>query len=100
MNAADAPAPEWNPRDDEEIVEIASCSGDAEASGLAASLTEAGIPCRVVQGGAGLGGGGLPLGSRTEPKLWVRERDEAAARKLVTELRDEIERDHAAHPNG
>ena len=98
MSAADTPPPEWNPADDEEIVELASCEDDAEAAGLAAALTEAGVPCKIVQGGAGLGGGGLPLGTRTEPKIWVREHDLAAARVLVQQLRDDIEAGHAAHP--
>ena len=94
MDDATHHPPDWNPRDDEEIVEIASCEDDAEAAGLATALAEAGVPCRVVQGGAGLGGGGLPLGTRTEPKIWVREHDLAAARTLVQRLRDNIEAGH------
>ena len=94
MSAADPHPPEWNPADDEEIVELASCEDDAEAAGLAAALTEAGVPCKIVQGGAGLGGGGLPLGTRTEPKIWVREHDLATAQKLVTQLRSDIEAGH------
>ena len=94
MSAADTHPPEWNPADDEEIVELASCEDDAEAAGLAGALTEAGVPCKIVQGGAGLGGGGLPLGTRTEPKIWVREHDLAAARVLLQKLRDDIEAEH------
>ena len=98
MSTADRPAPEWNPADDEEIVELASCEDDAEAAGLASALTEAGVPCKIVQAGAGVGGGGIPLGTRTEPKIWVREHDLAAARRLVDGLRADIEAAHAAHP--
>ena len=96
MNAADPPPPAWNPADDEEIVEVAGCRDDAEAGALAAALNEAGVPCRVVQGGAGVGGGGISLGAATEPKLWVRERDAPAAAKVVADLRAEIERAHDA----
>ncbi|WP_165700916.1 putative signal transducing protein [Alienimonas californiensis] len=98
MNTPDSPAPAWNPSDDEEIVEVASCGDDAEASGLAAALNEAGIPCNVVQPGSGVGGGGIPLGSRTEPKLWVREHDAEVASRLIREMRAEIEEDHRLHP--
>lgn len=91
MSTTPPPAPEWNPADDEEIVEAASCADDAEAAALAAALTEAGVPCRVVQGGDGVGGGGVHLGPNTEPKLWVRGRDAASAAKLIGDLRAEIE---------
>ncbi|WP_171186802.1 putative signal transducing protein [Alienimonas chondri] len=94
MNTSPPPAPEWNPSDDEAIVEVASCADDAEASALATALSEAGVPCRVVQGGSGVGGGGISLGPTTEPKLWVREHDAAAAGKLIAEMRAEIEAAH------
>ena len=93
-SAAGSAAPEWNPADDEEIVEVASCAHDAEASALAAALAEAGVPCNVVQGGAGVGGGGIPLGTATEPKLWVRDRDAVAARTVIADLRQAIEAAH------
>ena len=93
--AADSNPPDWNPSDDEEIVEAASCADDAEATGLAAALSESGVPCKVVQGGTGVGGGGVPLGMRTEPKLWVRQRDAATAAKLIADLRADIEAEHA-----
>ncbi len=90
----EAAAPRWNPADDEEIVEAASCADDAEAAALAAALSEAGVPCHIVQGGGGVGGGGVHLGPTTEPKLWVREHDAAAAARLITDLRNEIEAAH------
>ncbi|MFH5802950.1 putative signal transducing protein [Alienimonas sp. DA493] len=99
MNTPNSPAPAWNPSDDEDVVEVASCANDAEAAGLAATLNEAGIPCKVVQEGSGVGGGGIPLGSRTEPKLWVREHDAEAASRLIREMRDEIEAEHRRHPH-
>jgi len=89
------PPPEWHPSDDEEIVEVASCGNDVEAGALAAALVEAGVPCKVVQAGDGVGGGGIPLGSRTEPKLWVREHDAEAAARFIADMRDEIEARHA-----
>ena len=89
------PPPEWRPSDDEEIIEVASCGNDAEAGALAAALAEAGVPCKIVQGGDGVGGGGIPLGSRTEPKLWVREHDAEVAARFIAEMRAEIEARHA-----
>ena len=87
------PAPaDWHPADDEELVEVAGCADDAEAAGLAAALQAAGVPCKIVQGGPGVGGGGIPLGTATEPKIWVRETDAPAAAKAVADLRAEIER--------
>ena len=96
--APDPPAdrPAWNPSDDEEIVEVATCADDVEAGALAAALNAAGVPCNIVQGGAGVGGGGLPLGQATEPKLWVREHDAPAARKVIADMRADFETAHNA----
>ncbi|MEM9701085.1 MAG: DUF2007 domain-containing protein [Planctomycetota bacterium] len=93
MSEPTSAAPEWNPADDEAIVEVASCGDDAEAAALAVALNEAGVPCRVVQAGEGVGGGGVHLGPSTEPKLWVRERDADAARKAIADLRAAIQAD-------
>ena len=93
----DAPAdpatedvPDWAPTPEERIVEVASCRHEVEAEALAAAVRAAGLPCRVVQGNLGFGTD-LAFDFHNEPKLWVLGRHEAAARRVIGELRGEIE---------
>lgn len=71
------------PEDDVRIVEIYSAANEIEAAAVRAALDAEGILSRVVGDRLGNAWGELPLGYRSEPKVWVREPDLEAARAVI-----------------
>ena len=71
---------------DVRIVEAFSAANEAEAAAIRAALDAEGIEARVVGDRLGNAWGEVPLGFRSEPKVWVRETDLAEARRVIAEL--------------
>ena len=76
-----------HPGDETRIVEVYSAANEIEAGAVRAALDAAGIQARLVGDRLGNAWGEVPLGFRSEPKLWVREEDAAAARRVIAEFR-------------
>lgn len=76
--------------DDVRIVEVYSAANDVEAGAIRAALDAEGIRARIVGDRLGNVWGEVPLGFRSEPKIWVREEDAAAARRVIEQLQDQM----------
>jgi len=82
--------------DDVRIVEAFSAANEAEAAAIRAALDAEGIEARVVGDRLGNAWGEVPLGFRSEPKVWVLETDLEAARRVIAELRSAAGTDRAS----
>ena len=96
ISAADAEAERMR---NERIVELCSVGNMAEADGLCELLQEAGIRTRIVGDFLGNAAGCLPLGETTAPRVWVRQRDAAHARRVIRKWRNQEENELAECPN-
>ena len=83
------PPPVWNPDPRDRIVEVAACANEPEAAILSSALADAGIPHRVVGGLLNSVSVDFRLGAEMKPAVWTLDRDAAAAREVVSELRAE-----------
>lgn len=72
------------------IVEVYSAANEIEAGAVRAALDAEGIRARIVGGQIGNILGDAPFGFRSEPKIWVREPDAAAARRVIEQLQDQM----------
>ena len=75
-----------------EIVQVYAAADLSQAHFLRNMLTDAGIEARVV--GEVTSTLGLPAGEEAAPHVWVHQRDEAAARKLLGEWEQVHARPH------
>ena len=71
-------------KDTDHIIEVYMAANPIEAHTIRGALEAEGITARVV-GDVLESGSGLPPGPDTEPRVWVRQQDEAAARKIIEE---------------
>jgi hypothetical protein len=77
--------------DDLHIVEVYSAANEIDAGAIRAALDEAGIEARLVGDLAG-NAFDIPLGV-SAPKIWVREADAPAARRIIEDLQSRIVHD-------
>jgi len=75
--------------DDSNIIEIYSAANAIEAHAMANALEAAGVKARVVGDYLGMAAGGLPLGQPIAPSVWVLKEEEARARELIKQWKDE-----------
>jgi len=80
--------------DDLNIVEVYSAANEIDAGAVRAALDGAGIEARLVGDLAG-NAFDIPLGV-SAPKIWVREADAAAARRIIEDLQSRVGHDGPA----
>lgn len=91
-----SPPPAWNPGLKDRVVELGTFCDEQEATMAVLALGDAGVPGRVVGGSLSVIGGDLGYGTHVQPSVWVMERDAAAARQVLAEVRDRRAAERAA----